>query len=221
MAKQRKKLPKSTSADALHTLTKAGLSAIPVVGGPVAELFANVIVPSLTRRREAWLQSLAEGLEALERKVEGLSMELLANNEAFVTIVMEASNIAIRNHTKEKTEALRNVVLNSAVKSPDEYLQGILIQFIAIATPWHFRILSFYGDPENFAKLSRLELKAGDFLGRLVVHIFPELKGKDAFRLLIERDLLQYGLIFSEGETYSRRTTETGDKVLKLIASPF
>ncbi len=221
MANQRENLSKPTSVDALLTVTKAGLSAIPSVGGPAAELFATVIVPPLTRRREAWLQSLAEGLEALEKKVEGLSMESLASNEAFVTMVMEASNIAVRNHAKEKVEALRNAVLNSAIKSPDEYLQGILLQFIAIATPWHFRVLSFYSAPENFVKDAGLKLESGDYLSDFVERIVPELKGKKAFRLQIERDLLHYGLVLPEEAWSSERTTETGDKVLKLIASPF
>jgi len=220
MARRKEKLPRPTSGDAVHTIAKAGISAIPVVGGPAAELFATVIVPPLTKRREAWLQSLAEGLEALEKKVEGFSIQSLANNDAFVTMVMEASHIAIRNHSEEKVEALRNAVLNSAIKSPEEYLQGVLLQFIAVATPWHFRVLSFYRDPEPFVKKAGLKLETGDLLSHFVERIFPELKGKDAFRLQIERDLLHYGLILPEGAWYSDRTTNTGDHVLKLIESP-
>ena len=91
MAKRRDKLPKATAGDAAHTIAKAGLSAIPVIGGPAAELFSTVIIPPLTRRREAWLQSLADGLEALEKKVDGFSVQSLANNEEFVTMVVEAS----------------------------------------------------------------------------------------------------------------------------------
>ena len=220
MTQEKEGTPKATSGDTAHTLAKAGLSAIPIVGGPVAELFAKLIVPPLTKRREAWLQSLADGLETLEKKVEGFSIQSLSNDEEFVSIMMEASHIAMRNHSKEKIEALRNAVLNSAIKSPDEYLQGVLLQFIAIATPWHFRVLSFYSDPESFVKKAGLKLEAGDYLSNLVERIFPVLKGKDAFRLQIERDLLHYGLTLPEGAWYSERTTNTGDKVLKLISYP-
>jgi hypothetical protein len=220
MDKGKEKLPKATVGDAAHTIAKAGISAIPVIGGPATELFSTVIIPPLTKRREAWLQSLADGLDALEKKVDGFSVQSLANNEEFVTMVMEASHIAVRNHSQEKLEALRNAVLNSAVKSPDEYFQGLLLQFIAIATPWHFRVLAFYRDPESFVKKAGLKLESGDFLSSFVERIFPVLKGKDAFRLQIERDLLHFGLVLPEGAWYSERTTNTGDLVLKLIQSP-
>lgn len=220
MTQKEKKLPEAIPGDTAHTIAKAGLSAIPVVGGPVAELFEKLIIPPLTKRREAWLQSLANGLEALEKKVEGFSVQSLANDEEFVSMMMEASHIAMRNHSKEKLEALRNAVLNSAIKPPDEYLQGVLLQFIAIATPWHFRVLDFYSNPETFVNEAGLKLETGDFLSHFIERIFPTLKGSDAFRLQIERDLLHYGLTLPEGAWYSERTTNTGDAVLKMISSP-
>jgi len=58
---ERQDLPKPMSGDALHTFVKAGLSAIPIVGGPAAELFAYVVVPPLTKRRDEWLQLIADG----------------------------------------------------------------------------------------------------------------------------------------------------------------
>lgn len=36
-------VPQMTSGDAVHALAKAGLSAIPVVGGPAVELFQYVV----------------------------------------------------------------------------------------------------------------------------------------------------------------------------------
>ena len=220
MAMERDKLPKTTAGDNAHTIAKAVISAVPVIGGPATELFSAVVTPPLTRRRDAWLQSLADGLEAMEEKLDGFTVQSLVDNEEFVTMVMEASCIAIRNHSQEKIEFLRNAVLNSAVKSPDEYLQCLLLQFIDAATPWHFRVLSFYRDPESFAKTAGLKLEVGDLLSSFVERVFTELKGKDAFRLQIERDLLHYGLVLPESAWYSERTTNTGVRVLQLIKSP-
>ena len=42
-----KQLPQRTTGDYAHTTAKAALSALPVVGGPAAELFALVIAPPL------------------------------------------------------------------------------------------------------------------------------------------------------------------------------
>lgn len=220
MTTEKKSLPQSTAGDQLHTLARAGLSMIPVVGGAATELFTTVIVPPLTRRRDEWLQSLANDLAALEGTVAGFKVESLVNNEAFVTMVMEASHLAVRNHVKEKIDALRSAVLNSAIKPPDEYLQAVLLQFLSIATPWHLRVLAFYGDPEAHASRAGLKLKTGDYVSHVVEHVLPDLKGNEPFRLQIERDLLHYGLIVPEGAWYSKRTTNSGDSVLKMITTP-
>lgn len=217
---KRKELPGPETGDHLYAVARAGLSLIPVVGGAATELFSTLIGPPLTKRRDQWLQSLANEFEALEKKVNGFRIESLANNDDFISMFMEASHLAIRNHVKEKVDALRNTVLNSAIKSPGEYLQGVLLQFISTATPWHFKVLEFYSDPETHAKHAGLKLETGDFLGHSVGDIFPELKGEEAFRLQIERDLIHYGLILPEGAWYTERTTETGDAVLQMIAAP-
>ena len=212
--------PAPAAGDHTHVIIKAGLSAIPVLGGPAAELFAHIIVPPLTKRRDEWLQSIAEGLNALERRVGAFSVASLASNESFVTMLMEVSQIAIRNHSKEKREALRNAVLNTALESPDELLQSMLLNFLSAATPWHLQVLAFYRDPESYAARAGITLALGDRLGDHVSRVFPELHGKDAFCLQIERDLLHHGLIYHEGDWYTKRTTDTGDRVLRLVSSP-
>jgi hypothetical protein len=56
---------------------------------------------------------------------------------------MHATQAAIRNHQKEKLEALRNAVLNSAEKNAlDEDIKLMFVSLIDTFTPWHLRILS-------------------------------------------------------------------------------
>jgi hypothetical protein len=45
-----RKEDKLSAGDWTYTLVKAGMSAVPIVGGPVAELFAALIAPPLTKR---------------------------------------------------------------------------------------------------------------------------------------------------------------------------
>ena len=52
------------------------------------------------------------GLQNLEEKVKGLTIDTLQDNDAFITTVMRATQSAIRNHQKEKLEALRNATLH-------------------------------------------------------------------------------------------------------------
>lgn len=219
MNKRQKKLPSPNAGDALHSAVKASLSLIPVLGGSAAELFTKIIVPPLSKRRDKWLESLSDGLTKLEKNIDNFSVQSLVNDETFITMLMQASQIAIRNHEKEKLDALRNAVLNVAQKPPDEHFQLILMNFLEVTSYWHIRILSFYQNPEIYFTKAGLKLETGDYLSHNVTEVFKELENKDAFRLQIERDLLHYGLIYSEGEWYSKRTTDTGDKLLEYISS--
>jgi hypothetical protein len=141
---QSHKKPKKIG-DARHTITKAGLSTIPLIGGPAAELFNAIIVPPLARRRDEWIQGIAVHLEELELKVEGLKVENLSKNESFITTMMHASHAVIRSHQKEKLEALQNAVLNSALpNAPEDDLQIIFLNLIDRYSPSHIRMLNIY-----------------------------------------------------------------------------
>lgn len=56
---------KRITEDIVHTLTKLGLNLIPIVGGPAVELFNEVIVPPISRRREQWLILMANAINDL------------------------------------------------------------------------------------------------------------------------------------------------------------
>jgi hypothetical protein len=58
---------------------RAVLSAIPTVGGPALELFNAVIAPPVERRRNVWLNGLAERLQKLEQEKHH-KIEDLTNN---------------------------------------------------------------------------------------------------------------------------------------------
>src|SRR5436853_685215 len=104
-------LPQPSGWDHAHLAVKAAISALPIAGGPAAELFAAIITPPLARRRDEWLQGLADGLASLEDNVQGFRVETLADREEFISAALQASHSAIRTHHKEKLEALRNAVL--------------------------------------------------------------------------------------------------------------
>lgn len=125
-------------ADVAHTAAKALITAIPVIGGAAAEFFSAIVVPPLSRRRDKWIEDIVEGLQTLEKQVDGFKIEELSHNEMFITTVMNASQTAIRNHQEEKLEALRNAVLNAALPNPpDDDLQLMFLNFVDTFTPWH------------------------------------------------------------------------------------
>ena len=188
-----------------------------------------------------------EGLKGLEEQIQGFSVESLRNNEAFVTTVMHATQVAIRTHHREKIEALKNAVLNAASgNSPDEDLQLIFLNLLERMTSWHLRLLLFFQDPEAYAEAKGKQQEYDECHSRimahissdkvledqqraahdLVAHVFPDLRDNRLFYTQVIKDLFDYGLISEDPlhlirlVTYNR-TTKMGDHLLVFISSPF
>jgi hypothetical protein len=226
-------LPQPTGWDRAHLAIKAALSAVPAIGSPAAELFAAIIAPPLARRRDAWLQSLAEGLDALRDKVAEFRPESLAGNEAFVSATMQASRAALQTHHQEKLDALRNALLNIAIgRAPDEDQQAIFLGYIETLSTWHIRILKFFEAPLRIAQQrgARTDYSIGASPAQPLQEVFPELRGRREFYEQIVRDLHARGLMsvgekalhttMSASGVFAKRTTDLADRFLAFIASP-
>jgi hypothetical protein len=122
--------PKPTSEDTAHMVTKVLMS--PIQGLP--DLFEHVFTPPFQKRLLAWRECVGEAFE----------LENLQSNEKFVTIILQATRIAIQNHQKEKLNALRNAIVSSVYHQDiSEDLQLIYIRFIDELTPSHLLLLKF------------------------------------------------------------------------------
>ncbi len=214
-------VPKPTAGDAAHALAKAGLSVIPVVGGPAVELFQHLVQPPLERRRTEWMEQVGEKLQSLEQN--GLNLGDLQSNEQFITAVMQASTAAIRTHKTEKLAALRNAVINIATgQGPEETIQHLLLSFIDEFSEMHLRVLAFAHAPRPPAGIS-----AGG-LGHVLEDNIPSLRGNRALYDQLWKDLYLRGLINTEslhvmmtGNGLGQcRTTELGKSLLRLLSEP-
>jgi hypothetical protein len=231
-SKKMEEKPKQTKGDIGHALAKGVLSGIPYIGGPAAEIFNLVIAPPITKRRDEWMESIAEGLKALEEKVEGFKIEELSKNDTFVTTVMHASQAAIRNHQKEKLEALRAAVLNAASpNAPDEDLQLMFLNWVDELTPLHLRILIFFNSPETWVQTHKVHIP--DWAEASPMHVFntvfPDLKDQQLFLEVLLNDLDLKELIDQsklnnnmQKMAYLRvtHTTYLGKQFIKFITSP-
>jgi len=214
----------------LHTIARTGISAIPVVGGPIKELFNSLITPPLVKRRDDWVESIAKRLQELEKEASGFKLESLKENENFITVVTYATTIAIRTHQEEKLDALRNAVLNSAVASdPDDDLQHMFLNFIDTFTSSHIRILKFFDDPRAWFQQSGIN--TGNFAAgppsAVLERAFPDFR-RDFYDQLA-KDLSSGGLMqngeslhvmMTEDGMFGRRTTTMGQMFLKYISFP-
>lgn len=213
------KIPERSSGDGVHAGTKALLSMIPVVGGPLVELFQFVIQPPLERRRDEWMRSIGDRLKDLEEN--GLDLESLQSNEQFVSIVLQATQGALRTHKEEKLTAFRNAVVNVAKgQSPDEAVQDILLGLVDQFSELHLRVLKVLHSPTvpETWDMGGLETV-------LQLNI-PSLTGQRELTLKIVKDLFNNGLIKSDiiGMTLTgaglraQQTTIFGVALIKLIS---
>lgn len=231
------KRPKRNGRDISHTLIRAGISGIPVVGGPANELLSLVITPSFEKRRDKWIESIAEGLKDLEEKVEGFKIENLAENESFVSTVTQASQAAIRNHQKQKLEDLRNAVLNAALpNAPEEDLQLMFLNFVDSLTWSHLRMLKLLDNYKAKHPSSRSTGKRIEFVAKskeipviTAQEALPDLGGRQNFYDQILKDLRMRGLLeihmtdqasFLDKIIYAQ-PTNLGKQLLAFISPPF
>jgi hypothetical protein len=64
------------------------------------------------------------------------------------TVLLNASQIAMRNHQGEKIIALRNAILNAALgELPDDIERSIVLALIDRLTPTHVSVLSLMQEP--------------------------------------------------------------------------
>ncbi len=226
-----REMPRKSAGDVAHALVKAGISAIPIAGAPAAEIFALIVTPPYERRRDEWIQSVGNGLKELAEKVEGFKIEELSQNETFITTVTHASQAAIRNHQKEKLDALRNAVLNAALPNPpQEDLQLMFLNFIDSFMPWHLAILKFFDNPKEWGQRHGITYQSYGMgsPSTILEKSFTELNGKRDLYDLFVKDLFSRGLMstdslhtsMSESGMFASRTTDMGKQFLKFITSP-
>lgn len=222
--------PKATAADHAHTLGRAGISSIPIVGGPAVELFQMLITPSLEKRKLEWMESVAEGLQRLEEK-HGNIIDDLKSNDAFIDTVMLASHAAVRTSQQEKKQALRNAVLNAALpQPPDESRQLLFISWVESFTPWHLRMLKLFANPLDWYQENGRQPPQYHFAGSLsamLVDAYPELKDERALFDKVCKDLHNDGLIGVEhlyinmgSGVYDMRAEPLGNEFLRFISDP-
>jgi len=220
-------VPKETRADDIHRTARALVSAVPVVGGPASELFDRLLAPPIRRRRDAWLSELAEQVASLQQAGH-VSMADLQRDEEFISTVMQASMVAIRNHRQEKLDALRNAVLNTAMgRAPDDTKREMFLALVDRFTTWHMGILRALHDVDDDpTEPQRIKTSVTSITDK-VVRLMPALQEqRDVAEVAIE-DLCQRGLLFwnrAGGAMYIRRSDKQvsalGCEFLRFIAEP-
>lgn len=189
--------PMQSSHEKVHSLAKAFVSVCVPGGG---ELFEMIIKSPLEQRRDIYLKSVFEKLVELEQKIEGFATKDLEENENFKSLLLCATTVALKNHQKEKLDALKNIVLHAAL--PNDLEDDIQLMFVHIIdgmTTWHIKILQFLQNPTMYrdrviSEKSEEYLEDTENTIYIYTLIFPELLGKEHIVKRIIDDLFTAGL---------------------------
>lgn len=221
-----------TVGDAAYEISKAVISVVPVAGGPLVTLFENIFTTPLNKRKQEWFEEMADVITEIQEKLDGVTPEKLSQNEMFVTASLQASQIAIRNHKKEKLEALRNALFNCvSPKAPNEDKQLIFFKLIDDLTPWHLRLLGLLNDPARWMANNGIKNPGWDSgaVSTVVEHCLPDLRGARDFYDQLVRDLQTGGLVhqgsflhhnMTGGGMFASHTSDMGKEFIFFISRP-
>ncbi len=133
---------------------KGVVSAIPVVGGLIAELGCHLMSP-LDKRKRAWSEEVESALDELAIRY-GRFPEALVEDSAFVSVFLKATATALATHKKKKIKALRDFVVAVGSRAiPDEELQHVLLKLLEDLSIGHIEVLLFLED--NYGELKKKE----------------------------------------------------------------
>jgi len=191
---------RSRSGQVAGKAAEAVVAAIPVVGGPLAVVVATLFGVSYDRRLAAWREEVFDRIRALEDR--GVSVQDLADNDAFLDALAQATRTAEAQSNEEKrrylADALFNVGAGTAV-APDK--QAVYLRYVEDLTISHLRMLAFLTDPPGFLAERDIpwpNIAAGG-LGNVVQAGLPELYADQPLLETVVSDLQRFGLADSPG----------------------
>ncbi|HSI93373.1 MAG TPA: hypothetical protein VK925_07715 [Jiangellaceae bacterium] len=219
--------PAPSLRDHVRTGIDVAVAAIPGVGGPLQVLLDAVLLPSLDKRRNAWLMKLQELVNELSEKVDGFDVETLVHDEPFVTAVIDASRIAMGTHLEAKLNLLKNCLAHMAVDDPrDDFLDLKFFAYVDELAPEHFVVLQYGQNPGAWFDAKHLSRPSFHTSGHRHLIDRARLPVTGPALEIVLRDLSDRGLADTRGfnATVSAQTvwagwsTPLGDQLLDFIS---
>lgn len=218
----------SPSEHILNVL-KAGLATAPFCGG-ISSLMTDYIPKSKLTRLEDFAQKVADDLEALQDRIDESS--ILTDDFAYT--FERCFRGAAENYQREKLEAFRGILINSALGSNlQEDEKEYFLNLVSTLSVLHMRVLKFMSSPVQYLKdndIPQNSIRGGfsQFFPAAIPRVNIEVI-KSAFG-----DLYQYGFFNTDKSIFSitasvqgldllgngSRVTEFGKRFSNFCESP-
>lgn len=107
-------MEKTASEHALSVI-KAGISAVPVFGGPIASLIGDYVPTATQRIIEEAIKELKSKFDSLKERLDVESV----NKDEFAELFKSCYLVIIRSHKREKINAATSLITNILLKAND------------------------------------------------------------------------------------------------------
>jgi len=101
--------------DHVLAIVKAGISAVPLVGGPIASLITDYVPTATQRSIERTMELFADKLKTLSQRID----VTLVDKDEFTELFKSCYLIVVRTQREEKLHAAANLLANLLLRSGD------------------------------------------------------------------------------------------------------
>ena len=219
--------PESDPRSFGYGVAQSALGMVPVAGPALQQFVAQVIGEPLQRRREDWHREVHAAILRLQQAADGFGIPTLQENQEFLSVVYEATHIAMKTRSEAKRERLINSVLHAAKGvSLDDAVRGRFMACIDRFSDNHVLALRVLDNPRDFpACVERCRSMSMGARLNVLRAVSPDTED-DAFEEICS-DLLQERFIEGGFKTtisgdglLQSSTTKVGQAFLRFISSP-
>lgn len=140
-------VPEEGNADYAQKLVKAGLTAIPLVGGLMGELVDMCIQPRYQKKMEEWCHYVNNMIQDLING--GISKEQIFESEEFISVFMKSSRLYMENIETYKKPLLQQALKSSVISDIPLDKKYIFLEIIGELTETQLLILKDVADNEQ------------------------------------------------------------------------
>ena len=161
-----------------ETVTTAGLtaiSAVPVLGGPVATAVTGFLAERQAHRQHEFNVYVAQGLDQIVERVDGLTPEAILESNEFMAAYEKASRAAAESASDDKRQRLANVVANMGVWSGfPEAQRTQLLNLVVEYDDLHVFLIRFFTDPAAWLRTNVPEARSENVIPSSISHVLGE-----------------------------------------------
>ena len=136
------KPPVPTTGDQLSAAARDLIGLIPGVGAPARLLIDRVLPEAIHDRQLRWMEQVGETIDRLDSRQ--IDIHLLARDEGFIDILLQATLAALRTRHVEKRRSLSSTVAHAAIAvQPDRDEELLFIRYVDELSPSHLYLLRY------------------------------------------------------------------------------